>query len=55
MAKKVSDSGKGKVTEKKIGRDASSGKFIPVKEAQQKPKTTVIETIKTKQLPPKKK
>lgn len=33
--------------QRKIGRDAGSGKFIPVKEAQQKPKTTVVETVKT--------
>jgi len=32
----------------KIGRDAGSGKFIPVKEAQKRPKTTVVETIKRK-------
>ncbi len=32
----------------KIGCDASSGKFIPVKEAERRPKTTVIETIKKK-------
>jgi hypothetical protein len=30
----------------KIGRDAGSGKFIPVKEAERKPKTAVVETIK---------
>ncbi len=30
----------------KIGRDASTGKFIPVKEAKRRPKTTVVETIK---------
>ncbi len=30
----------------KIGRDAKTGKFIPVKEAIKKPNTTVIETIK---------
>ena len=30
----------------KIGRDAKTGKFIPVKIAVQRPKTTVIETIK---------
>lgn len=29
-----------------IGRDAGSGQFIPVKEAQRHPKTTVVETIK---------
>lgn len=30
----------------KIGRDAGSGKFIPVKTAQRRPKTAVVETIK---------
>ena len=35
-----------KTTKIKIGRDAVSGKFIPVKEAQRRPKTTVVETIK---------
>lgn len=30
----------------KIGRDAKTGQFIPVKEAQRRPKTTVVETIK---------
>jgi len=30
----------------KIGRDAGSGRFIPVKTAQQHPKTAVVETIK---------
>lgn len=30
----------------KIGRDAGSGKFIPVKTAQGRPKTAVVETIK---------
>lgn len=32
---------------RKIGRDASTGKFIPVGEAKRRPKTTVVETIKT--------
>jgi hypothetical protein len=32
----------------KIGRDAGSGRFIPVEVAKQKPKTTVVETIKRK-------
>ena len=31
---------------RKIGRDAGNGQFIPIKEAQARPKTTVIETIK---------
>jgi hypothetical protein len=30
----------------KIGRDAKDGQFITVKEAQQRPSTTVVETIK---------
>jgi len=30
----------------KIGRDARTGKFIPVKEAIRRPSTTVVETIK---------
>lgn len=30
----------------KIGRDARTGKFIPVKEAQRRPTRTVVETIK---------
>ena len=32
----------------KIGRDARTGKFIPVKEATKRPSTTVVETIKRK-------
>ncbi len=30
----------------KIGRDAGSGRFIPVKKAEQQRKTAVVETIK---------
>lgn len=30
---------------RKIGRDAKSGEFIPVREAQRRPSTTVVETI----------
>jgi hypothetical protein len=30
----------------KRGRDAGTGRFIPTKEAERRPKTTVIETIK---------
>jgi hypothetical protein len=36
---------------RKIGRDAKTGEFIPVKEAQRRPSTTVVETIKTKPKP----
>jgi hypothetical protein len=32
---------------KKIVRDAGSGRFVPKKDAAQRPKTTVTETVKT--------
>ena len=32
---------------RKIGRDAKTGKFIPVKVAMRRPSTTVVETMKT--------
>jgi len=32
----------------KIGRDAKTGKFIPVREAEKRKSTTVVETIKRK-------
>jgi len=32
--------------ESRIGRDAKTGQFISVKEAQRRPKTTVVETIR---------
>ena len=32
---------------RKIGRDAKTGEFIPVKEAQRRPNTTTVETVKT--------
>jgi hypothetical protein len=31
---------------RKIGRDAKTGEFIPVKKAQARPSTSVVETIK---------
>lgn len=31
---------------RKVGRDAKTGQFIPVKEARRRPTTTVIETVK---------
>ena len=37
-----------KAKSRKIGRDASTGKFIPVKEAENRKKTSVVETFKTK-------
>jgi len=40
---------------RKIGRDAITGKYIPVKEAQRRPRTTVVETVKTKPKPKKRK
>jgi len=30
----------------KVGRDAKTGEFIPVKDAVRRPSTTVVETIK---------
>jgi hypothetical protein len=33
---------------RKIGRDAGTGKFIPVKEAERMKKTATVETIKKK-------
>jgi hypothetical protein len=30
----------------KVGRDAKSGEFIPVKEAERRPNTTIVETIR---------
>ncbi len=30
---------------KKIGRDARTGRFIPVREAERRPSTTVVETL----------
>ena len=33
---------------RKIGRDAKTGQFIPVKEAKRRKGTTVVETIKKK-------
>ncbi len=35
-----------KYTTRKIGRDARTGEFIPVRVAQNRPATTVVETIK---------
>jgi hypothetical protein len=35
----------------KIGRDAGTGRFITVDEAQRRPRTTVIETVKTPSKP----
>lgn len=37
-----------KAKTRKIGRDAGNGRFIPVKEAQRRKKTAVVETIKNK-------
>ena len=37
-----------KGTDQKIGRDAKTGRFIPVDEAKRRPSTTVVETIKKK-------
>ncbi|MEO9900487.1 hypothetical protein [Nisaea sp.] len=44
---------KGKTVTFKVGRDAKSGEFIPVKEAQKRKATTVVETIKRPTAPKK--
>lgn len=40
-----------KEKQRKIGRDAENGRFIPVEEAKRKPKNAVVEVVP----PPKKK
>jgi hypothetical protein len=40
--------GKKKSNTFKFGRDAGTGSFIPVKDAQRRKKTAVVETIKKK-------
>jgi len=35
-----------KQSPQKIGRDAKTGEFIPVKEAQRRPSTAVVETVR---------
>lgn len=32
----------------KVGRDAKTGKFIPVKEAERRKSTAIVETVKKK-------
>jgi len=44
----VNTVGKKKKGNIKIGRDAGTGRFIPVKDAQRRPNTTVVETIRKK-------
>jgi hypothetical protein len=36
----------GRANHKLIGRDSETGRFMPVKEARKKPKTTTVETIR---------
>ena len=40
--------GKKSTGTRRIGRDAGTGRFIPVKDAERRKKTAVVETIKTK-------
>jgi len=40
--------GKSRPKTRQIGRDAGTGRFIPVKEAQRRRKTAVVERIKRK-------
>jgi len=42
------------MTKFQVGRDASTGQFIPVQEAERRPRTTVVETIKIPSHRPKK-
>jgi len=43
------------MAQRKIGRDAKTGEFIPVEEAKRRPNTTVVETLpKAKPKPTKK-
>lgn len=37
-----------RVTTTQIGRDAKTGRFIPIKEAKRRKSTAVVETIKRK-------
>ena len=37
-----------RTTTTKVGRDAKTGRFIPVKEAKRRKSTTIVETIKRK-------
>ena len=37
-----------KTTTIKVGRDAGTGRFIPVKAAQRRKKTAIVQTIKQK-------
>ena len=48
LIKGVNPMPRGKTTTTKIGRDARTGRFIPVKEAERRKSTTVVETIKRK-------
>ena len=40
--------GKSRSETRQVGRDAETGRFIPVKEAQRRRKTAVVERIKRK-------
>lgn len=43
-----------KAAPQKIGRDARTGEFIPVREAERRPSTTTVETIRRPATPPSK-
>ena len=45
--------GRSVMVTRKIGRNAGTGKFIPVAEAQKNKKGAVVETLPTKNPPPK--
>ncbi len=42
---------KPKIVEFKVGRDAGTGKFIPVEQAERRKKTAIVETIKRPRKP----
>lgn len=44
--KSMASSNKGGGTTTKIGRDAKTGEFIPVRDAVKRPSTTTVETIR---------
>lgn len=41
------------MSKRERGRDAGNGQFIPVREAERRPKTTVVETYRTNKKGPK--
>ncbi len=42
----LTNSAMAKTIKREVGRDAGDGRFVPIKETERRPKTTVKETIK---------